>query len=96
VRRLLLRVAVVLLGEVVVCTAAGGRMAGMAGADAVGVVGGLRLLLLELLVLVLMMERLVRQHVRQADQERQCTCASTCSRCKAHLFAGVAVPVWSR
>jgi hypothetical protein len=54
VRRLLLRVAVVLLGEVVVGTAAGGRMAGMAGADAAGVVGGLRLLLLEQLVLVLL------------------------------------------
>ena len=30
---------------------------------------------------------LARQHVRQ-DQGRQCTCASSCSRCKAHLFAG--------
>jgi len=35
----------------------------------------------------------VRQHVRQADQERQCTCACTCSRSKAHLVAGTCA--WS-
>ena len=45
------------------------------------------LMLVLVLALVLMMERLVRQHVRQ-DQGRQCTCASTSSRSKAHLFAG--------